>query len=673
MRLTVFAASAVALVALSRGAAAQSYDYVVKAGDTCDGIAQRVYGDAQRIDLIHAANPWLGPVPHHLQAGAVLHLPPDASLAFVRNHVDAFTPAQHPGRAHEPLMRGHRVSTYDSSSAEVVFASDAVLQLGEDTLVVILGATHGAVTRTASASDTTLVNGSLRLHLGELAGRSSGASVSTPAGHRVEVGAGDTQVTVDAKRTTRLAVYSGAGKLTAMKQTVAVARGFGSKAEKDAPPSPPRPLPPAPEWVAPLPAVVFSSNPADVTAQVRPGTGPGPAAARWHLQLARDEGFNDLIVDARVGLDVTHLEAHGLAAGKYYARAGAIDADQFEGPPTATSAVIVAPLALRRVGAGGQAAQLDLPPGLYCAIGDAPLAATDRPLAFEQGPARRLRCAIDARGSALVETAIPAAHIGPLRVEATLETRGQEQGLVHLRLSDAAGVPVADSAVAARASSGADVRAVASTAVPGAFDAPVTWSSGTPTLRLHVTVNGVDEVDVPELALPSPPHPPAAVADHLTLAGFAGAALETGPYPSRPGYGSSLGAEVGWLHAFDRWGLAIAARGGWEHAYYSRPGSAWLAGDLDLFGLAVTARLGAARATWHPFVGLEPALLLDYLGGLRQPLGFGGTGTLGIALRAAGHGEVFLQSAYRVTSSFDSYGNGRQDAWLLQVGYRWLP
>ena len=673
MKLAVFAASAIAIAVASADAAAQSYDYVVKAGDTCDGIAQRVYGDPKRIDLIHSANPWLGPVPHHLKAGMVLHLPPDASLAFVRNHVDAFTPAQHPGQAHEPLMRGHRVSTYDSSSAEVVFASDAVLQLGEDTLVVILGATHGAVTCSASASDTTLVNGSLRLHLGELAGRPNAASVSTPAGHHVEVGVGDSRVSVDARRATRLAVYSGAGKLTAMKQTVAVARGFGSKAEKDAPPSPPRPLPPAPEWVAPLPAAVFSSTPAAVSAQYRPGTRPGPAAARWHLQLARDDQFNHLVVDVRVGLDVTHLEAHGLAPGKYYARVSAVDGNQFEGPPAATSTVIVTPLTRRPVGAAGQAAQLDLPPGLFCAVGDAPLVPTGHPLAFTQGPARRLRCAVDAQGHALAETIVPATSIGPLRVEATLEPRGEGQGVVHLRIADGAGAPVDDAAVAARASVGTDVRAVSSKAVPGTFDAPVTWAPGTPSLRLHLTVDGIDEVDAPDLALPSPPHPPAPVVDHLTLAGFAGAALETGPYPSKPGYGSSIGAEVGWLHTFNRWGLALAARGGWEHSYYSRPGSGWLEGDLYPLGLGITARLGAARAAWHPYVGLEPAMVLDYVGSSRQPLGFGGSGTLGLARRAGDHGEVFLQGVYRVTSAFEVYGNGRQDALLLQLGYRWLP
>ncbi|HEY8087127.1 MAG TPA: LysM domain-containing protein, partial [Polyangiaceae bacterium] len=204
MRSFAFGSTLAVSVTVTALAAADTFDYVVRAGDTCDGIAQRVYGDAQRIDLVHTANPGLGPVPHHLKAGQVLHLPPDASLAFVRNHVDAFTPAQHPGRVHEALMRGHRVSTYDASGAEILFASDAVLQLGEDTLVVILGATHGSVTRTASADQTTLVNGSLRMHLGELAGRSGAAIVSTPAGHRVDVGPGEAQVSVDPRRTTRL-------------------------------------------------------------------------------------------------------------------------------------------------------------------------------------------------------------------------------------------------------------------------------------------------------------------------------------------------------------------------------------------------------------------------------------------------------------------------------------
>ena len=55
------------------------------------------------------------------------------------------------------------------------------------------------------------------------------------------LGAGESQVSVDAARSTRLAVYRGAGKLTAKKQTIGVPQGFGSKAEKDSAPTPPRP------------------------------------------------------------------------------------------------------------------------------------------------------------------------------------------------------------------------------------------------------------------------------------------------------------------------------------------------------------------------------------------------------------------------------------------------
>ena len=107
--------------------------------ETCASIATKLYGDEKWITLIHDHND-MGQPPHSLKAGQVLRIPPripsdspDARLTFLRRLVEAYTPDRHPGQRNEPLLRGHRVNTLESSSAEVTFADTSRLQLGEQT------------------------------------------------------------------------------------------------------------------------------------------------------------------------------------------------------------------------------------------------------------------------------------------------------------------------------------------------------------------------------------------------------------------------------------------------------------------------------------------------------------------------------------------------------------
>ena len=74
------------LITLAASASAQEKpDYTVVAGDTCEGVAKKVYGDPKRYDLLHEANPELGPMPHHLKAGMVLRTPARSVSIIGRN------------------------------------------------------------------------------------------------------------------------------------------------------------------------------------------------------------------------------------------------------------------------------------------------------------------------------------------------------------------------------------------------------------------------------------------------------------------------------------------------------------------------------------------------------------------------------------------------------------
>jgi hypothetical protein len=690
--------SVVAIAALARPAAGEDeiFDYVTQPGDTCDKIALKNFGNASRIDLVHATNPQLGPPPHGVfKPGTVLHLrrsAPDAKLSFVRNHVDAFTPGQHAGQANEPLLRGHRVSTYDASGAEIIFRSNAVLQLGEQTLVVILGSTGGSVSK-KEGDDTTLMNGSLRSHLAGLAGRAP-PQVSTPAGHKVELGEGDAQVTVDPKKTTRLAVYKGTSAITAQRKTVSVPSGFGSKAEQGSAPTPPRPLPPPPRWIVAPPAVVFASAPVDVHAEFSPGTGAGPAPKRWHVQLARDDRFNDVIVDAKVDVSVTKLDAKGLAAGRYLARVSAIDDDGFEGAPGVLGSVLVTPLAVKR--AGAQAASVAVPAGLFCGIDGAPLAMSAGAIAFTRGPAHTLRCASGADGDDATETALPAESLAPLAVTTEVHAAGEGTVRVVARIADAERAPLAAGRVEVVATDGAIATPLVPSATPGSYETTVRARAGQ-RFRLHFVVNGIDAIDSDTIALaaeappPSLTEPSAAVTPSVAL--FGGTSIVANSL----GTGPILGAEVAahW-RAWSGMRLALGLRGSWERhalsgdARCATPGIpaspactttfAYDATD-DAFAIALPMSLRFDDGRFVPYLGVAPIALVlrtetafhTSPEGSRTDHGFALGAALfgGLDLRLSPRDAIFIEAWYRATGHEQELTSDRaRTAFIATIGYR---
>jgi hypothetical protein len=326
-------------------------DYVVVPGDTCAKIARDLFGDSRRVVDIHTYND-LGESPHRLRPGTILRLPrakassdPDARITFVRNQVEAYKPEPKPATVNETLFRGHKVGTKERASAELLFADTSRIQLGEQTLIVILeGRASGA--RTDFGAETTLVTGALRSRLAELAGETPAKpTVVRTEAAELNLGPGEAQVQVDEKKTTRLAVYKGRSHARAKRKTVEVPEGFGNRTDAGQPPGEPKPLPPAPTWTTAPPAELSVADTGTLTAKYGPGTGVGPAAELWHVQIAQDESFHDMVVDVRVPARITDLEAKGLAPGLYLVRVSAIDSDAFEGPwgPVATTKVVLAP------------------------------------------------------------------------------------------------------------------------------------------------------------------------------------------------------------------------------------------------------------------------------------------------------------------------------------------
>ncbi|MCC6994215.1 MAG: FecR domain-containing protein, partial [Deltaproteobacteria bacterium] len=408
-----------------------TFTYVVRAGDTCNKIGKRVYGDGERYDLIHKYNA-LGPLPHRLVKGQALRLPvllptPDAKLTGAAGPVRARPPETEAWREAArglPLFRLWRVNSQDRASAEITFRDDSRVYLRENTVVIIYGDTGARARR--DTQDAVLERGTLKTRLGELAGE-GGFQLETPSA-AAGVGRGAVVFEVDDTGATRVSNLEGdavsvAGKLGALasvgaaaggagagagaaaakppklKKTrpVAVAPGMGVAVEPGKAPGTPRALPAAPQWTdaADVATVLLGATPVTLSWQ------PVAVAARYRVELSRDPGGADIESRVEVPADVTSFEAQGLPEGSYWVRVSAVDADRFESAPSSARRLtlgVARALPPRGLAGGADAAlahvvggTLLAPAGCRCGPADGSAAAAPALLLRSPGPLA-LRC-----------------------------------------------------------------------------------------------------------------------------------------------------------------------------------------------------------------------------------------------------------------------------------------
>jgi hypothetical protein len=399
---------------------AQPERHVVKAGDTCASIAQKYYGDSRLVDVIHRANSELAekPPPHDLKDGMVLVIPPkpaggkfpDAQLTTVRNRVEVLTPESKEGKPNDPLFRGNRVSTQEQSGADVTFRDETQVKLGEQTLVIILGDAKGAAQRIASGEvQTTLVTGNLRTFM-PTTRRSAPATVSTDAA-RVRMYSGETQVSADPAKTTRLAVYQGSSTIDARGKTREVAKGYGSKAENGKQPTVPRLLPPPTVFSVAPPLVVHDQGAPKIVAEYDVPRGAASAeltVSEWHIQIAHDGIFREVVADTKAPGAVKKLELQVPGAGRYYVRISAIDQDGFEGAFGRTARTLVVKETVEGLADGRRKISV-LPSDAFCVrVGNVKLARVEGPIEAGKTEPVQVRCAPhDTDPTTLVSLGLP--------------------------------------------------------------------------------------------------------------------------------------------------------------------------------------------------------------------------------------------------------------------------
>ncbi len=715
----VFAVAAVAAVSATSARADDVQSYTTVEGDSCEGLAAKFWGDPKVYAKLHELNPQMGPVPHKIKPGTVLKVAkpgPDARVTFIRNHVEAATPAVHPAANGEPLMKGNKVDTFEKSNAEVTFKDDSRLQLAEQTLVIILGSTFSKATFGKTAEDTTLVKGNLAAFLSGSATK----KVATPSGS-ITLG-GDAKIGVDAKDATRLAVYKGKSTLSNAGKSVDVKEGFGSKAEKGKAPTPPRPLPIAPTWVKSIaPLTLTTAGEVDLSGTFAPGVG-GPKVVSWHVQLSRDASFNDLVLDAQHAGTATTFDAQKLAAGRYFARVSGIDDDFFEGPWGAVSTFDVATTTIVPA-AAGKGASLQITPGIFCGLDGAPLVATASSastgnvgLALAPLRAHKLECALDAAGTGASEVSISAEQSGLATAttvlgEASFDGEAGHRD-VRITLLDPSGAPIVGAQVEMKSTEFTVDPVKAEPA--GVYLATLRWKSASPASKVRFVVEGVQTIDV-EVPAAGPDSAPPPKAEPTTLKPFR---LEVGivglaQLPSDPlGGGGGIGLDLGGRFLVGKGAVTVGLRPMYERhlagsshdiaCSSDAPGDSGcrfgaanyrsaIESDLFSLGIPITYRLKNEASSWTPYLGVVPQLLFDRtkevvdagLGPSGQLIGgqndasyatrFALATMLGVQVSTSrgGRGSFFLELGWRFAAHREVSGtNAEPKGPLAWLGYR---
>lgn len=440
---------------VSQDAAAQereaTFQYTVQSGDTCQGLAERFYGTKDAWAKVHQHNA-LGPMPHHLKAGTVLTLPlaeganPDAKLTELRGTVQARPPAERDWQRAQrglDLYRAWRVNSLERSTAEITFRDTTALQMRENTIVIIYGATSTRARRQTMEAE--LQSGALRTRLGELAGGGAPKGSGEPAISLIISTASslttldDTAALVEAEPdgTARVANHRGASATVAGRtkkgggagRAVTVQAGYGTRVKPASEPEPPRPLPPAPQWASSDPAgfVTFGEQ-----GTIRGSWAPVPQAARYRVELATEPNGRGLLEAVEVPASVTSFEVQGLPLGSYFVSVSAVDGEKFEGPPSEVRTkqlIRVAPRGAEATGgAWRQGMVLEVPEGVRCALGEAE--PTPR-LVLREASAGELRC-VDAGGVALAPQPVT---VEPSPAEVRLSPPAEAGGPVEVLVS----------------------------------------------------------------------------------------------------------------------------------------------------------------------------------------------------------------------------------------------
>lgn len=315
-------------------------EIVVAPGDTMWGIANKYLKDPRRWPDIVKHNQLPTSDPTIALPGTKIKLPIalikeeflDATLIsmvqdvrFRRKGTDKWDPA----KPQMKLKYEDGLRTMDASQARVRFPSKEVVQINENTYIILKPE--------KIMQEVELLEGNVR---------ASQAKIIMPQGTVVRprgVGS-DYQAKIRPDATEVVFVYKGKVDVTAQGKTVTVPEGYGTEVRKASPPIAPVPLPTFPDFdpaaiaMAPPSVSTIKNVSGDVTIEPRKPTQPINAnrsqslvskdiLVSYHLQLSKDENFKSIVLEKTVPIGQTFaLNKEKIPDGKYHMRVAFLDA-----------------------------------------------------------------------------------------------------------------------------------------------------------------------------------------------------------------------------------------------------------------------------------------------------------------------------------------------------------
>ncbi len=314
------------------------YDYTVKAGDSCVGIATRELGGRKAYKTIHKYNA-LGPTPHRLRPGSILRLPrrqtvADAKISSAVGKVQfrkAVEPLWAKADFGQELYRSWRVWSQKKSTALVTFRDNSSVSLRSDTILVIYGPASSNARQRIVRAD--LESGGLRTRLAALENK----LVVQTESSRIELRGGSSVISANAKsHNTSISNHEGRSmrvKSRRKRRTkeVSVAPGKGTWVDLGKAPAPPRDLPEAPTLTT---TSALALGLAHKGVAIHGQFTPVASAEKYRVEIAIDPAVRIVLAAFELPKTTTSFSALGLPPGDYYLSVAAIDDKGLESIPS---------------------------------------------------------------------------------------------------------------------------------------------------------------------------------------------------------------------------------------------------------------------------------------------------------------------------------------------------
>ncbi|HYM60662.1 MAG TPA: right-handed parallel beta-helix repeat-containing protein [Thermoanaerobaculia bacterium] len=310
--------------------------YIVKTGDTLEGITQRFLGSPRWWRENWKLNPDIKD-PHKLHPGQRIKIilsrnviAKSAEVKQVARHVDKKpAPASWlPATVGDKLQQKDGLRTLEKSSAAIGFDDGAGLVLTENSLIFLRE--PPPVHRDVPRDSIEIIDGQADLETHYAPAHKSGIQVIVSGATTKPKSGGGAQTQTRArndKGSAQFMVYKGEAAVEAAGKSVVVPKGMGTAVPPGGAPGKPEKLLEAPQPVEPLAGATLAAS-----GSLR--WKPVESAASYVVEVCRDMVCASL-ADRAVGVTTTAWEPHSLPSGKLYWRVTAKAASGLDGFPSA--------------------------------------------------------------------------------------------------------------------------------------------------------------------------------------------------------------------------------------------------------------------------------------------------------------------------------------------------